>query len=105
MVRSMLVPALVAVLGSAPAAGQSSPPAPASDLDAFMARVLDRREANRRTLNDYILSEVETFELLGPGRVPMYRFKREYAWYVREGLHVRSPVKVDGVTISEVERR
>lgn len=76
-----------------------------TDLDAFMAKALERREVNRRTLNDYILSEVESFDVLAPGRVPLYRFKREYAWFVREGIHVRSPVKYDGVTIGEDDRR
>lgn len=76
-----------------------------TDLDAFMAKALERREVNRRTLNDYILSEVESFDVLAPGRVPLYRFKREYAWYVREGIHVRSPVKYDGVPIGEDARR
>ena len=41
--------------------------APASDLDAFMQKVLARRDVNRKVLNDYILDEVETFEILGPG--------------------------------------
>jgi hypothetical protein len=76
-----------------------------TDLDAFMARALERREVNRRVLNDYILSEVESFDVLAPGRVPLYRFKREYAWYVREGIHVRSPVRYDGVAIDEEARR
>jgi hypothetical protein len=76
-----------------------------TDLDAFMAQALERREVNRRTLNDYILSEEESFDVLAPGRVPLYRFEREYAWYVREGIHVRSPVRYDGVTIAEDERR
>lgn len=77
----------------------------ASDLDAFMARALDRREVNRRTLTDYVLDELEAFELIGPGRVVLYRFRREYTWYVREGLHVRSPVRFDGVAIDEADRR
>ncbi len=76
-----------------------------NDLDAFMAKVLERREVNRKTLNDYILSEIETFEVLAPGRIPLYRFRREFGWYVREGIHVRSPVRYDGVTIDEERRR
>ena len=76
-----------------------------TDLDAFMAKALERREVNRRTLKDYILSEVESFDVLAPGRVPLYRFTRQYAWYVREGIHVRSPLKHDGVTIAEDQRR
>ncbi len=76
-----------------------------SDLDAFMARVLDRREVNRQMLTDYVLDELEAFELMGPGRVVLYRFRREFTWYVREGLHVRSPVRFDGVAIDEADRR
>lgn len=76
-----------------------------TDLDAFMAAVLDRREVTRRTLADYVLDEVETFELVGPGRVPLYRYRREFTWYVRDGLHVRSPVRFDGVAVGEADRR
>lgn len=93
---TQMLAAFVALCAGAP--GQT-------DLDAFMAKALERREVNRRVLNDYILSETESFSVLAPGRVPMYRFEREYAWYVREGIHVRSPLKVDGVTIAEDERR
>lgn len=82
----------------------AAPPAQ-NDLDAFMAKVLERRDVNRQTLNDYILSEVETVELLAPGRIPLYRVRREFGWYVREGLHVRSPVRYDGVSIDEQDRR
>jgi hypothetical protein len=31
--------------------------------------------------------------------------RREYTWYVRDGFHVRSPVRFDGVPIPEAERR
>ena len=30
---------------------------------------------------------------------------REYAWFIRDGVFVRSPVKFDGVTLSESDRR
>jgi hypothetical protein len=70
-----------------------------------MARALQRREVDRKTLGDYVLDEVETFEILGPGRAPINRFRREYTWYVRDGMHVRSPLKYDGVPISESDRR
>ena len=84
------------------------PPATAaapSELDAFMAQVLARRDVNRQTLQQYILDDIETFELLGPGRVPLHRGRREFSWYVRDGMHVRSPVRFDGVTVSEADRR
>jgi hypothetical protein len=80
-------------------------PAPATDLDKFMADALLRRDIDRQTLSDYVLDEVETFEVLGPGRIPFARMKYEFTWYVRDGMHVRSPVKINGVPMSESERR
>ena len=82
---------------------QTAPPG--TDLDQFMAKALQRRDVDRQTLSDYVLDEVEVFEVLGPGRVPYARMKREYTWYVRDGIHVRSPLKYDGVPIPEADRR
>jgi len=79
--------------------------APASDLDVFMEKVLARREVNRATLNQYVLDETETFEILGPGRWPLHRMKREFSWFAQDGMHVRSPVRFDGVSIGEEPRR
>jgi hypothetical protein len=76
-----------------------------TDLDQFMARALQRRDIDRKTLADYVLDEVETFEVLAPGKVPVARMRREYTWYVRDGVHVRSPVRFDGVPIPEADRR
>src|SRR5262245_38709431 len=70
-----------------------------------MARALQRRDVDREARTDYVLDEVEVFEVLGPGRVPYARMRREYTWYVRDGIHVRSPLKYDGVPISEADRR
>jgi hypothetical protein len=70
-----------------------------------MAKALQRRDVDRRTLSDYVLDELETFEVLGPGKAPLTRLRREYTWYVRDGIHVRSPLKFDGVPIGESERR
>jgi hypothetical protein len=88
-----------------PAAATAQTTAPATDLDAFMARALQRRDIDKKTLSDYVLDEVEEFVVLGPGRVPFTRMRREYTWYVRDGFHVRSPLKFDGVPIPEPERR
>jgi hypothetical protein len=92
------------VFASLTGVAQAPPPKP-TDLDTFMARALQQREVDRKTLGDYVLDEVETFEILGPGGAPLHRFKREYTWYVRDGMHVRSPLKYDGVPISEPDRR
>ena len=83
----------------------SPPKPPANELDAFMEKVLKRRDVNRQTLQQYVLDETEQFEVLGPARMPVYRQKREYAWYVRDGLHVRSPVRFDGVAVGDEERK
>ena len=96
---------LVLLLLCPVAATAQTPAARTTDLDDFMARALLRRDIDRKTLNDYVLDEVEEFEILGPGRVPVTRMRREYTWYVREGFHVRSPLKFDGVPIPEPERR
>jgi hypothetical protein len=94
-----------------PAAAQTSAgsPAPAaradSDLDRFMEKVLARRDVNRVTFNQYVLDETESFEILGPGRQPLHRRNRDFTWYARDDMHVRSPVRFDGVTVGESDRR
>jgi Omp85 superfamily domain len=108
---------LVCALGLAlPASAQQTPPTPASppskssppvtnELDLFMEKVLKRRDVNRQTLEQYVLDESEQFEVLGPARMPVYRQTREYTWYVRDGLHVRSPVRFDGVSVGDAARK
>jgi hypothetical protein len=81
-----------------------SGPGAAQTLDEFMEQVLARREVNRRTLQEYILQETEQFAVLGPGRAPLYRTRRDYTWYVRDGMHVRSPVRINGVAVGERDR-
>ena len=84
---------------------QAARGAPASNsLDAFMEKVLAKREVNRKLLNQYILDETESFEVLGPGRLPLHRSKRDFTWYVRDGMHVRSPVRFDGVSVGTQAR-
>jgi hypothetical protein len=39
-----------------------------SDLDAFMEKVLARRDDNWKKLQQYVLEEKEAFDLTGPGR-------------------------------------
>src|ERR671912_729288 len=79
-------------------------PSAQSDLDAFMARVLARRDENWKKLQQYVLDEDERFHLLGPGGVRLYGFSRQYTWFIRQGYFIRSPLKFDGVTISEEDR-
>ena len=76
-----------------------------NDLDAFMQRVVARRDDNWKKLQQYILDEREVAELRGPGNTRMWGQDREYTWFIRDGYFIRSPVKFDGVTIGEDERR
>jgi hypothetical protein len=76
-----------------------------TDLDAFMQRVVARRDDNWKKLQQYILDERETFELRGPTRLPIWGQQRDYTWYIRDGFFIRSPVKFNGVAIGEDERK
>jgi hypothetical protein len=87
-----------------PPRAQGAASAPATDLDAFMEKVLARRDANRKTMDQYVLDESEGFEILGPGRWPLHRTRREFSWYVRDGMHVRSPVRFNGVKVGDDAR-
>ena len=71
-----------------PSTSQSTAKKASSDLDAFMEKALARRDVNKRTLNDYILDESESFEILGPSRMRLHRTEREYTWY-RPRRHAR----------------
>src|SRR5436305_1658443 len=76
-----------------------------TELDAFMKDVLARRDDNWKKLQQYILDEREQIDLRGPNRQPMWGEERDYTWYIRDGYFVRSPVKFNGVTIGDDDRR
>ena len=76
-----------------------------TDLDAFMARVLERRDENWKKLQQYVLEERETLQLVGPGATPLFGFERDYAWFPRDGVFIKSPLRANGVAIGEAERR
>jgi hypothetical protein len=98
---------LVLVLGSALSVPSAAlePSGAQSDLDAFMAKVLARRDDNWKKLQQYVLEEKEEFDLTGPGRFPLWGMRREYSWFIRDGIFVRSPVSADGVKLSESDRK
>jgi hypothetical protein len=75
-----------------------------TDLDAFMRRVILRRDDNWKKLQQYILDEREQVEMRGPNLQPMWGERREYSWYIRDGFFVRSPTRFNGVEIGEAER-
>jgi hypothetical protein len=76
-----------------------------TDLDAFMRQVLAARDENWKKLQQYVLDEHETIDIRGPSRAPIWGERRDYTWFIRDGFFVRSPVKVNGVTIAEAERQ
>ena len=76
-----------------------------SDLDEFMRRVVTRRDDNWKKLQQYILDENETMDVLGPGGVRVWGERREYTWYVRDGFFIRSPLKANGAAVGEADRR
>jgi len=87
------------------ATGMPARVAAQSDLDAFMEKVLARRDDNWKKLQQYVLEEKEAFDITGPGRFPLWGMRREYTWFIRDGIFVRSPVTADGVKLSEGDRR
>jgi hypothetical protein len=76
-----------------------------TDLDAFMARVLARRDDNWTKLQQYVLEERESLHVTGPGGRRIWGTERDYAWFPRDGKFIKSPIRVDGVTLGERERR
>jgi hypothetical protein len=102
--RPLLAFVLVGSVLCAPSAALE-PSAAQSDLDAFMEKVLARRDDNWKKLQQYVLEEKEAFDITGPGRFPLWGMRREYAWFIRDGIFVRSPVTADGVKLSEADRR
>ena len=100
MVRQIVLSLAVGV-----SALSAFPLAAETDLDALMRQVLLRRDDNWKKLQQYVLDERETIDVRGPSRLPLWGERRDYTWYIREGLFVRSPLKVNGVAIAEAERR
>jgi hypothetical protein len=76
-----------------------------TDLDAFMQRVLERRDDNWKKLQQYILDEREVIDLRGPDRSVIWGERREFTWFIRDGYFVRSPLRANGVEISDADRR
>jgi hypothetical protein len=103
VLRFALVAGLAA--GAAVAHAQTTSAPPGTDLDAFMLRVLERRDENWKKLQQYVLEERETFQLIGPAATPLYGMRRESAWFPRDGVFIKSPLRINGVTIGEEERR
>ena len=70
-----------------------------------MSEVLNHRDENWKKLQQYTLTERETLQVTALAVFRIFGFEREYLWFPREGFFVRSPLKVDGLTIDEDKRR
>jgi len=110
--------ALVALSGALPhATGLSDPPhfhpglplgaaasAAQDDVDAFMEKVLEKREINWDQVYNYVFGEVEKLQIRGLEIAALQSFDQEFTWYVRDGYLVRSPWKVNGVEVDDETR-
>ena len=76
-----------------------------NELDRFMEQVLARRDENRIARRQYVFDEVEQFTVTGYDGEVYQTFTREYLWYRRDGVFVRSPVRIDGVAPGEADWR
>ena len=93
----------VALCLSAAPAGSERPAE--NDLDALMRLVVATRDDGWKKLQQYIFDERELLEMRGTSRIPIWGERREYTWFIRDGFFVRSPLKFNGVTIGEADRR
>jgi len=94
----------VTLQAAAPDSGTDAPSA--MDIDIFMEKVLVQRHTNWEALHNYVFREKEVLEFRGGLDIPaLQSFRREYVWIVRDGLLVRNPVVVNGVTLSPEEQR
>jgi hypothetical protein len=94
----MAAAALLCAMAIAPGLAQT-------ELDGFMREVMARRDDNWERLQEFVLDEREELEVRGPGGARMWGEQRDYAWYLRDGIFVRSPVRVNGASVSEADRR
>ena len=72
-----------------------------NELDRFMEQVLARRDENRIARRQYVFDEMERFTVTGYDGEVYSSYTREYVWYRRDGVFVRSPVRFDGVDAGE----
>ena len=100
--RALLAVLALLAAGPRPAGAQE---ADDGELDRFMERVLEQRARNAAARLQYVLDERSRFRVTGPGGAALWGFRGDYTWYERDGFFVRSPVRIDGVTIGEARRR
>ena len=68
-------------------------------------KVIARRDDNWKNSSNTSSTRRKKFDLTGPGGFPLWGMRREYTWFVRQGIFVRSPISADGVKLSDEDRR
>jgi hypothetical protein len=104
-VRSSVVALLLVAAAIGAAAGFPIPASAQGDLEALMTRALARRDDNWMTLQRYSVDETERIDVRAADNMPVWGERRVYAWSIRDGYFIRTPVQVNGVTLSAGERR
>jgi len=89
---------------SEPATGSAATLRTQDDVDAFMEKVMAKRELNWEATYDYVFNELERFRIRGFEIAALQSFDQEYTWYVRDGYLVRSPWSVNGVEVDKDTR-
>ncbi len=103
--RHPLVRLLALTVLVAPLAGGVGSAAPQDDeIDAFMEKVLERRDTNREDLHEYTVRDREVIEVTGAGGEKIESQVGEYTWFVREGYLVRSPETINGAKVGDTVR-
>jgi len=99
--RSLLLLMCVVAYG-----GLTSPSAQApSDLDQLVERALARRDSNWKTLPQFVLDERADVEVLGPSGARVFAQRSEYTWFPRDGVFVRSPLRINGRGVTDAQRQ
>lgn len=100
-------PPLLAIAGvlAVVLAGSRVPLRAQSDLDALMREVIEARDENWTRLQQYVLDEQEQFTIKGPGGGVLWGERRDYTWYIRDSLFVRSPLRVNGAPVGDADRQ
>jgi hypothetical protein len=101
MTRTLLHCALFTAISSfLPVAAQPE----STEIDRFMEKVLQRRDVNWKEMQTYLFHERELLKIQGEDIPPIAGFDREFVWIARQEELLRSPVKVDGVSVSQKEQ-
>ena len=100
ILRSLILVAAVAWASAMPTARTQ-----ANDIDALMERVLENRYTSWQELGDFTLRHVLAVDLEAPLEIPFPGLRREYEWYVLDGMVVRSPVRFNGIDLDADDRR